>query len=72
MKMMKPQYITDTDGKKLSVILSLEDYVQLIEALEDLEDIRLYDEAKADKTPSLSIDEAFQLIESQRLKANEL
>jgi len=56
MKMMEPQYITDTDGKKLSVILSLEDYVQLIEALEDLEDIRLYDEAKADKTPSVPIE----------------
>ncbi|MFM9951604.1 MAG: hypothetical protein ACKV1O_26965 [Saprospiraceae bacterium] len=56
MKMMKPQYITDTDGKKLSVILPLEDYVQLIEALEDLEDIRLYDEAKADKTSSVPIE----------------
>lgn len=69
---MNPQYITDTDGKKLSVILPLEDYVELMEALEELEDIRLYDEAKADNTPSLPIDEAFQLIESQRPKTNEL
>lgn len=69
---MNPQYITDMDGKKLSVILPMEDYLQLMEALEDLEDIRLYDEAKADNTPSLPVDEAFQLIESLRLKANEL
>lgn len=72
MKMMKPQYITDTDGKKLSVILSLDEYLQLIEAMEELEDIRLYDEAKADKMPSVPIEDAFQMIESKRFKGNEL
>ncbi len=42
---MHPQYITDTAGKKL-VILSLIEFNTIMEELEELEDIRLYDEAK--------------------------
>ncbi|MBU2569380.1 MAG: hypothetical protein KJ725_04960 [Gammaproteobacteria bacterium] len=33
---MQPQFITDTNGNKISVILSLEDYEELLEDLEDL------------------------------------
>jgi len=40
-----PQYITDTAGKKL-VILPANEFDTMIEELEELEDIRLYDEAK--------------------------
>lgn len=43
---MKTQFVTDDHGKKLAVILPLKDYQKMIEELEDLEDIRLYDEAK--------------------------
>jgi PHD/YefM family antitoxin component YafN of YafNO toxin-antitoxin module len=37
----------DENGKRTGVILSVEEYGRMIEALEDLEDVRLYDEAKA-------------------------
>ena len=40
-----PQYIIDTAGKKL-VVLPLSEFDTLMEELEELEDIRLYDEAK--------------------------
>ncbi|WP_373514509.1 hypothetical protein [Persicitalea sp.] len=40
-----PQFITDTVGKKL-VVLPLDEFDAMIEELEDLEDVRLYDEAK--------------------------
>ncbi|MEI6816449.1 MAG: hypothetical protein WCL14_07540 [Bacteroidota bacterium] len=63
---MRTQYITDTKGKKLGVILSLEDYQKMIEELEDLQDIRRYVEAKASKEPSIPIDDAFKMIESKR------
>lgn len=43
---MKTQFVTDDHGKKLAVILPIEDYEKMIEELEDLKDIRLYDEAK--------------------------
>ena len=32
----QPQYITDADGQKLSVILPIADYLELLEDLEDL------------------------------------
>lgn len=36
MEMVQEQYVTDTKGKKLSVILSLERYQRLMEDLHDL------------------------------------
>ena len=36
MEMLREQYVVDTKGKKLSVILSLERYEQLMEDLHDL------------------------------------
>jgi PHD/YefM family antitoxin component YafN of YafNO toxin-antitoxin module len=44
---MDARYIVDENGKRTGVILSVEEYERMIEALEDLEDVRLYDEAKA-------------------------
>lgn len=41
-----PQYIKDADGKETLVILSVKEFAQLMEKLEDLEDIKLYDDAK--------------------------
>ena len=44
-----PQFITDSAGKKL-VVLSIAEFNAMIEELEDLDDIRLYDVAKAEDT----------------------
>ena len=41
-----PQYITDNTGKKISVVLPIQDFKAIMEELEELDDIRLYDEAK--------------------------
>ncbi|MEI8086082.1 MAG: hypothetical protein WCG93_07695 [Paludibacter sp.] len=41
-----PQYIKDANGKKSFVILPTEEFNIMLENLEELEDIRLYDEAK--------------------------
>lgn len=45
---MSIRYITDENGKRIEVIMPVEEYDRLLEALEDLEDVRLYDEAKAE------------------------
>ncbi len=45
-----PQYITDNTGKKISVVLSMKDFKAIMEELEELEDIKLYDEAKKEDT----------------------
>jgi PHD/YefM family antitoxin component YafN of YafNO toxin-antitoxin module len=44
---MEARYIVDENGKRTGVILPVEEYEPLLEALEDLEDARLYDEARA-------------------------
>ncbi|MDB5089196.1 MAG: hypothetical protein JWR09_3190 [Mucilaginibacter sp.] len=57
MNTIHPQYITDTDGNKVSVVIPLAEYEQILEELDELDDIRLYDKAKASKEPSISFDE---------------
>ena len=39
-----------------------------MEDLEELDDIKLFDAAKAANLPSIPVDEAFDLIEKQRAK----
>jgi PHD/YefM family antitoxin component YafN of YafNO toxin-antitoxin module len=41
------RYVVDENGKRVSVILPVEEYERMLEELEELEDLRLYDEAKA-------------------------
>ena len=67
MRSINPQYITDTAGKKL-VILPMKEFKTIMAELEDLEDIKLYDKAKASKEPSVPIDDAFKMIEANRKK----
>jgi PHD/YefM family antitoxin component YafN of YafNO toxin-antitoxin module len=45
---MEAHYIVDENGKRVSVVLPVEEYERMVEALEDLEDLRAYDEAKAE------------------------
>lgn len=45
-----PQYIKDTDGNKSLVILSAKEFDVLMEELDDIEDVRLYDEAMKEDT----------------------
>ena len=46
MPKIKPQYITDNTGKRISVVLSINDYKAILEELEELEDIKLYKKKK--------------------------
>lgn len=61
-----PQYITDNAGKKISVVLPMKDFKAIMEELEDLEDIKLYDEARKSRESSIPIDDAFKMIEAKR------
>ena len=63
---VNPHYITDSDGKKISVVLPMKDFKAIMEELEELEDIKLYDEAKKNNEPSIPIDDAFKMIEAKR------
>ena len=61
-----PQYITDQIGNKVSIILPIRDYERMIEELDELEDIRLYDEAKSSIQEYLPAEEVFRSIEAKR------
>ena len=45
---METQFLTDKKGNRTAVVLPIKEYNKMIEKLEDLEDVRLYDEAKRD------------------------
>ena len=47
MTALNPQFITDSAGKKL-VVLTMKEYKKMMDDLEELEDIKLYDKAKKD------------------------
>lgn len=63
---LHPQYIKDTAGKSL-VVLPQNEFDILLEELEELEDIRLYDEAKKNDTGErIRMEDAFKVIEAKR------
>lgn len=41
---LHPQYIKDSEGNRSLVVLPAKEFEAMIEQLEELEDIRLYDE----------------------------
>ncbi len=63
---MSTQFVTDTEGNRTAVILDMETYRQLVEAQEELEDIRAYDAAKAAGDEVIPFDQALAEIEAQR------
>jgi hypothetical protein len=68
MTVLHPQFITDTNGKKISAIIPIEEFKTILDELEDLEDIRLYDNSKTDNEPAIAKSEAMQMIEAERKK----
>lgn len=63
---MRTQYIIDTTGKKVSVILPIKDYAKIMDELEELEDIKTYDRAKARKSEPVPFEQAVKEIELLR------
>ena len=59
-------YFTYHVGRKISVVLPINDFKSIMEQLKELEDVRLYDEAKKSKELSIPIDKAFEMIEAKR------
>jgi len=47
---LHPQYIKDSKGDKSLVVLPAKEFDSLMEELEDIEDVRLYDDAKKEDT----------------------
>jgi hypothetical protein len=54
---MKTQFITDEKGNKISIVIPLKEYSIILEDLEKLNDIRLFDEVKEKNEKSLPLEE---------------
>ncbi len=63
---MKTQFITDNDGNKLAVILPIKEYDKILNDLEELKDIHLYDKSKKGKLEFVEAEQAFDEIENNR------
>ena len=68
---MTARYVVDENGKRVGVILDVEEYEHLLAEIEELEEIRLYDEAKAElergEDELIPFDQAVREIEEGRV-----
>lgn len=55
--MKKPQYIVDDEGKRVSVILSIEDYESLVDELDDSYCNKLLQRALEANEPSIPLED---------------
>lgn len=58
------QFLTNDKGERTAVVISVEEYEKILEELEELEDIRAYDEAKASSETAIPLEQA--LAENRR------
>ena len=58
------QFLTNEKGERIAVVIDIEEYERLIEAVEDAEDVRAYDEVKASDEAPIPLEQA--LAENRR------
>ena len=72
---METRYVTDEKGERVGVILDVREYERLMEALEDLADLRATDETLEaiahGEEELLPLDEALQEMEEERSRLRE-
>ncbi len=72
---METRYVTDEKGERIGVILDVKEYERLMEALEDLADLRAADEAlqaiARGEEELLPLDEAVHEMEEERSRLRE-
>ena len=54
----REQFVVDESGKRTAVLLEIDRYSELVEAQEELEAIRAYDEAKASDDDAIPFTQA--------------
>ena len=60
------RFVTDDAGHRIAVLIGIDRYRQLLEALEEIDAIRAYDEAKASGDEALPFEDAVGEIERDR------
>jgi hypothetical protein len=62
------QFLTDEKGEKIAVVISIKEYEEMLEELEDAEALREYHEAKASGEVGVPFDEAMARIDRERTR----
>ena len=63
MSARKEQFVVDESGNCTAVLLDVQRYMELLEAQEELESIRAYDDAKASGDEAVPLSQAVKEIE---------
>ena len=63
MKTLHPQYVVDGNQNRKSVILPIEEWQDILNAMEELDDIRVYDDAKNLEDEILPFEQAVEEME---------
>ena len=58
-----PQYVVDKDQNRKAVLLPVAEWEKIVEELEELDDIRAYDEAKATSGAAVPFEQAVREIQ---------
>ena len=66
MSTSKELFVVDESGKRTAVLLDVARYFELLEAQEELESIRAYDEAKSSGDEAVPFRQAVEEIEGAR------
>jgi len=61
----RDQFVIDESGNKTAVLVRIDRYSELLEAQEELEAIRAYDEAKASSDEAIPFAQAIKEIEGE-------
>lgn len=56
-------YVIDIEGNKKAVVVPISEWQKILEALEELEDIKAYDEAKSNPSNKILFEKAIKEIQ---------
>ena len=62
MIVIHPEFVVDEQHNRKAVLLPYEEWEKIVEAIEELDDIRAYDEAKSQPSDPIPLDEALKEI----------
>ena len=60
---LNPRFVVDKDKKPSAVLLPIEEWERILEALEELDDIQAYDRAKAGHRETVPFEQAVREIQ---------
>ncbi len=68
LNLLQPRFVTNADGQRVAVIVTMAEWEKLILELEELGDLRAFDEALAGDLDALPLAEARAEVEQARAK----